>query len=222
MSKREKLGCFVAILFVFVLVLCAFLYMLFWPNPVYETNDIADYRVVKGNYNNDSPRRFVSSFFPERIEAYFSDVTYHYKAKKGDTYSFEMYLEFVIQDTQTYNAFIADVIGDNASEPFYFDSSYQVYYVSNYLFLSPTSTIIRNDKSKPPVMKEDKSKPPSIGSAKIGAVLFSDAEQRMIFWALGNFDGGGTYTDELNYFFNRFEINPWVYEKQAERAISEM
>ena len=63
-------------------------------------------------------------------------------------------------------------------------------------------------------MKEDKSKPPVIDNAKIGAVLFSDAEQRIIFFALGAYDGGGTSTDELNYFFDRFGINPWAYEKR--------
>ena len=214
MKTKRIIGCVIIAMLIIILLISTFFYFLLRPAPVFETNNIADYGVIKGNYDNERPREFVFSFFPEKIEEYFSDVSYHYKAKKGDTYAYEMYLEFMIQDTQTYSNFITDVIGDNASEPFYFDSSYQVYYVSNYLTLSPAITISRNNKSEPPVVKEDKSKPPVIDNAKIGAVLFSDAEQRIIFWALGAYDGGGTSTDELNYFFNRFGINPWAYEKR--------
>ena len=107
MTKQKKFGCFIAFLLVLVLALSSCLYWLNRPAPVYETNDITDYGIIKGNYDNDSPKKFVSSFFPENIEAYFSDVTYHYKAKKGDTYAYEMYLEFVIQDTEQYAFFLS-------------------------------------------------------------------------------------------------------------------
>lgn len=221
MSVKQKIGCLIIVVLAVVLLATACFYFLCNPvTVVYETNDIADYGVIEGNYDNERPKKFVSSFFPKIIEESFSDVIYHYKAKKGDTYAYEMYLEFAIQDTQTYEAFIDDVVGDNASEPFSFASDYQIYYVSNYLYLSPAISISRDDKTKPPVVKEDKSKAPFIENARIGAVLFSDAEQRIIFFALGVYDGGGTYTDELNYFFNRFDINPWEYEKTAIREIA--
>lgn len=220
MRVKKRISCVIIVVFSVAFLVAAFFCFLLMPAAIYETNDIADYGVIKGNYDNERPKEFVFSFFPKTIEEYFSDVSYHYKAKKSDTYAYEMYLEFAIQNTQAYKAFIADVIGDNAYEPFCFDSGYQIYYVSNYLYLSPASKIIHNDKSKPPVLKEDKSKPPLIENAKIGAVLFSDAEQRIIFFALGVYDGGGTSTDELNYFFNRFAVNPWVYEKRATRGIA--
>lgn len=213
MKVKRIIGCVVIAVLIIALLISGFFYVLLRPAPVFETNDIADYGVVKGNYNNKKPKEFVFSFFPKTIEDYFFDVSYHYKAIKGDTYAYEMYLEFVIQDTQTYRTFIADVIGNNATEPFYFDPDYQVYYVSNDLFLSFSLAI--DNKSEPPVMKEDKSKPPVIEDAEIGAVLFSDAEQRVIFFALGVYDGGGTSTEELNYFFNKFGIDPWVYEGKA-------
>ena len=215
MSVKEKIGCVTTVILFVVFLVSIFSYFLFRPAPIYETNDVADYGIVKGNYDNDTPQEFISSFFPERIESYFEDVQYHYKAKKSDTFAYEMYMEFVIQDTQTYNAFIADVIGDNAAEPFYFDPDYQINYVYNYLELSPDRTKRYDNKSKQTVWKEDKSKPPIIQAAKIGAVLFSDTEQRIIFFAFGLYDGGGTSTDELDYFFNRFEINPWVYQKRT-------
>lgn len=199
MTKQKKFGCFIAFLLVLVLALSSCLYWLNRPAPVYETNDIADYGIIKGNYDNDSPKKFVSSFFPENIEAYFSDVTYHYKAKKGDTYAYEMYLEFVIQDTEQYAFFLSNVIGDEVCEPFYFDPTYQAYYISNYLTLDQSLV----DGSL------------FIDNAKVGLVLFSEEEQRVFFIALGMYDGGGANVDELNFFFHRFGIDPQEYEKHT-------
>ncbi len=200
MDTRKKLGCLGIIVLVIILLFSSCMYMLHRPAPVYETNDIADYGVVKGNYDNEGPQKFVSSFFPEKIEEYFSDVTYHYKAKKLDTYAFEMYLEFVIQDTEKYSDFIANTIGDNICEPFYFDPSYQAYYVANLLHLG--SNYGENEFF--------------IGNAKVGLVLFSEVEQRVIFYVLGMYDGGGATTGGLNYFFDKFAIDPKEYEKQTD------
>ena len=110
MKVKQIIGCVVIVALIITLLISAFFYFLLRPAPVFETNDIADYGIIKGNYDNERPKEFVFSFFPKTIEDYFSDVSYHYKAKKGDTYAYEVYLEFVIQDPQTYNAFIADVI----------------------------------------------------------------------------------------------------------------
>ena len=199
MNKRIRLGCFIAFLVTISLVLSSCLY---FP-PVYETNDVADYGIVKGNYDNDSPKKYISSFFPEKIEDYFSDVTYHYKAQKLDTYAFEMYLEFEIQDTDKYASFISNishVIGNEVSETFYFDSAYQAYYISNYLTIFESS---------------DEDRPPYIENALIGLILFSEEEQRIIFFALGMYDGGGANVEELGFFFNRFEIDPLEYEERT-------
>ena len=221
MRIKKALGCLTACLVVLLIPVVFLLYLLFAPAPVYETNDIADYGVVKGNYDNERPKEFIFYFFPKAIEGSFSNISYHYKAKKLDTYAYEAYLEFVIEDTDAYTSFLSSVIGDGACEAFYFDAGYQIYYVSNYLHLFPGIKIIKDDTSKSPrVVEEDESLPPSIENAKTGAVLFSDTEQRIIFWALGVYDGGGTSTDELNYFFNRFGIDPLKYEKRATPGIS--
>ena len=199
MDTRKKLGCLGIIVLVIILLLSSCMYMLHRPAPIYETNDIADYGVVKGNYDNKRPEKFVSSFFPEKIEEYFSDVTYHYKAKKGDTLAFEMYLEFVIQDTEEFNNFIANTVGDDICESFYYDPSYQVYYLSNYYHLG----------------NHDEDRPPTIGYASVGLVLFSEEKQQIIFFAHGMYDGDGATVDEFNYFFNKFAIDPLEFEKYS-------
>ena len=205
-DRKWKIGCFSVALAVIILVVSVFCYFLNRPAPVYETNDVADYGIVKGNYDNDRPQEFISYFFPQKIEDYFSDITYHYKAKKLDTYAYEMYLEFVIQDAEKYTSFISNVIGNEVCEPFHFSPDYQAHYVSNYLTLSQLP-------EEHPLYIEGA--PPSIGNAKIGLILFSDEQQRIVFVALGMFDGGGANVEELGYFFNRFGIDPLEYEKRA-------
>ena len=50
------------------------------PGTVYETEDVADYRVITGNFNNSRPQDFIDSFFPAEISADFVDPIWHYKA----------------------------------------------------------------------------------------------------------------------------------------------
>ena len=48
---------------------------------IYETTSIEDYGRYIGNYDNDTPHSFITSFFPAEIDDSFSDVEYSYKAK---------------------------------------------------------------------------------------------------------------------------------------------
>ena len=201
-DRKWKIGCLSVALVVIALVVSVLCYFLFRPAPVYETNDIADYGVVKGNYDNDTPKEFISSFFPKKIESYFSDVTYHYKAKEGDTYAYEMQLEFVIKDTDKYTAFLSDVIGDAVCEPFYFAPDFQAHYISDELELGECREDYRF----------------YISGAKIGLVLFSEEERRFVFVALGMYDGGGANVEELGFFFDRFGIDPEEYARRAEHG----
>jgi hypothetical protein len=66
-----------------------------------------------------------------------------------------------------------------------------------------------------PVVKKNKSGGYAIHYAEIGKVLFSEEEQRVIFFALGDYDGGGTDTAELGYFFTRFDIDEKEYQDHA-------
>ena len=198
---NKKLVRNIVIVSVIVIAIAALAYfLLLRPVPVYETNDIADYAIVKGNYDNESPQKFVSSFFPEKIEDTFSDVTYHYKAQKLDTYAYEMYLEFVIEDKESFNSFLSGVVGENSCEPFYFDSAFQALYISNYLTLGDE-------------------KPLYYTNAKVGMILYAEEEQRLIFTALGVYDGGGTFVDDLCFLFRRFGIDPQEYEKRTTPGI---
>lgn len=167
---------------------------------IYETTRIEDYGKITGNFDNDRPSEFIHSFFPAEIGDNFSDISYLYKAKKGDTYAYECYLEFVIKDPDAYFAFVEEHIARSESTPFLYDIAFCEQSVSNVLYLQPSET------------KKD---PYAIGAAELGKILYSDQQQRIIYVALGMYDGGGATTAELGFFFSRFHIDPWKYAKTA-------
>ena len=174
--------------------------MLFYvtrPSSYYmhETTDVAQYGIYTGTGHNEYVHDYIHSFFPDSIEKSFSDVTYSYRANSIDQYAFEAYLEFVIKDPELFARHIAK-IGDVEWETFEFDSRYWEYDISNKLdiFISAAST--------------ESQIVYAIESAKIGKILYDPVEQRMIYVAIGVYDGGGTNTKDLCVFFNRFDIDP--------------
>lgn len=167
---------------------------------IYETNDINDFGVYTGNSDNETPAQFITSFFPTTIENSFSDVIYHYKAKNFDTYAYEAYLEFAVPDQNTFHELLMNFVVLEESIPFRYDNSYMEYSISNVLYT--------HSESK-------QSGAYSIGYSEVGKILYSEEEQRFIFWALGVYDGGGTDTSELNYFFKRFNIDVTDYRDYA-------
>jgi len=193
-----------SLLLIVCIIICGILITLFFSGygSVFETNDVADYGTYVGNFDNETPAEFISSFFPESIESSFSDVIYHYKAKKGDTYAYEAYLEFVINDPEQFSSYIENNLDRNACYVFSYDPSYQVYVISEMLEL-------HNE----PEYQAQNAYP--ISRAKFGIALFSETEQKVIYFALGMYDGGGTTTAELNYFFDRFQIDPVVLEQNG-------
>ncbi len=198
--KKVLKGCLtISVAFFAVLLLaCGYLVYTFTrPAEVYETNSIADYGNIVGNYDNETPKEYIFSFFPETISDSFSDVTYHYKAKKFDTYAYEAYLEFVIEDEAVFSEFIKPYVDDSA--PSVYDESFMEKSIFHHLCLdhnTETETYIED--------------------AEIGKILYSEDEQRIVFFALGLHDGGGTRVSELSYFVDRFGIDWEDLEAESE------
>lgn len=162
---------------------------------IFVTNNISDYGIIIGNYDNDTPRDFIQSFFPGSIDEGYTDVVYHYSSKKLDSYSYEAYLEFVVQDKDSYELLIDSVTHGEPLSLFPYDQRYRQYVISDVLWISSGDT----------------SQECWIERAQIGKVLFLDETQSVIFVAIGVYDGGGTRTEERNYFFSRFGIDPSEY-----------
>ena len=175
----------------------------------YSTTDPALYGEYQGNYDNRSVQEFVSAFFPAEIEPYYEDVQYSYRAQKGDAYAFETYLEFTIDDTQRYNEFVSRYTSGLEAVPFRYNSDFTEYTVSD---------IFRPVYDTAPSYEEEDGV--AISYAKIGKILCCPEENRIIFVALGVYDGGMADTAFLNIFFNRFSIPPREYAAQLNAASS--
>lgn len=168
---------------------------------VYETNDVSDYGKIVGNFDNKSAREFIFSFFPQELDSSFSDITYYYWAKKGDAYAYECFLEFTIEDKHTYEQFIEQYANSEKTQPFAYDSNYMEYSVSNVIAMHWDSP---NDEGGYPITW-----------AWIGKVLYCEEQQKICFFALSTYDGSGTDTTELNYFFDKFNVNLINYQMDA-------
>lgn len=192
----KKIG-IVLIVITIIVFLPATLLWLSGDGAVYETTNINDYGKIRNNYDNDTPKEFIFSFFPAEIQDCFSNITYHYKAKKFDTYAYECYLEFTVDDSDTFDQIVQCYANPSQSVPFAYDNSFKDYTVSDYLCLQPI---------------EDSQTAYPIEGAEFGKILYRQDDRRIIFIALGVYDGGGTTTAELGYFFAKFAIDPQELE----------
>lgn len=168
---------------------------------VYETTDVADYGNITGNNDNKTPREFIFTFFPEALDSSFSDVTYHYTAVKGDDHAYECYLEFRIEDPEEFAEFIDTHTDAEKTAVFRYDDSFREYTISNQFEILLESA------------KESGGYP--IDYAVIGKILYAEKEQRVIFWALGMWDGARADTTQLDTFFSRFGIDVVDYQMNA-------
>lgn len=194
---RSALKCVVAVLLLLIVFVLVMVWSVF-PRQ-YVTTDLSDYGKYTGNNDNKFPREFISSFFPESIDESFSNVRYSYRAQKNDAYAFETYLEFQIEDADVFQAYISQNIGRNVTD-FRYDETYKEYIIADEFRLSS------------PEEDEELTAPYHIRYAKVGKILYSQTEQRIIYIAMGVYDGGIAKTDFLCEYFNRFNIDPLEYD----------
>lgn len=182
----------------------------------YENTDIARYGEYPepdsfffGLYDrwSQKPVALINDFFPGGISENFSEIQYRVYAENVDAYGFEAYLEFTIEDRTEFEAYIRNVIGDNPTHPFRYDNRFQEYKIADIFSLDDTEIT-------------DEGKQHYIGWADIRKILYSEEEQRIIYVALGMYDGGGDSVEELSVFFPRFRIDPIDYEQHAEPIAS--
>ena len=194
------LGLLIGLLSIFFLVVLMLMGIYFYYSNLeqYVTTDLKDYGHYTGNYNNEWVEDFINAIFPLEISECFSDVKYSYRAEKGDTFAFEAYLEVEIKEYDVYEEVLESYIGDAKGTEFVYDSSYNEVVYYDYFE-------VRNES------KEADNGDYHIGEAYIGKILYCEEEQKIIFVALGVYDGGWTTTDFLNVYFQRFNIDPFEY-----------
>ena len=167
--------------------------------------DVSKYGHYTGTAANQFVRNYINSFFPAQIEESFSDVRYSYKAAGENTYDFEAYLEFSITDTGAFWRYVEKIAPEGTWETFSFDEAYQIHTIENRLDIQAGSVDEPESELYHPIER-----------AKIRTILYNGETQTIIFWALGVYDGGGVGTNFLNVFFDRFGIDPVIYEQTAD------
>ena len=202
--KSQKMKILCCLMLIVLMIGLFVVHCLLWDYTTVIT-DVSQYGHYDGTAVDDFVTDYINSFFPDKIEDYFSDVNYVYKALSHDTYAFEAYLEFTIEDPELFHRFVRDVAPENGWDTFAFDENYQIYLLENGLDISTEDVVDTETGLYYPIER-----------ARIRAVLYSEETQTVIFWAFGVYDGGGVRTDYLNTFFDRFEIDPVVYEQTAD------
>jgi hypothetical protein len=139
------------------------------------------------------------------IDQSFSNITYSYKAENTDSYGFEAYLEFHIEDKEQFDEYVSVLKKGRSWQNFDFCPGFQECNLENVLVLDldddvdPASIFYRQ-----------------ILCARIRKILYSSETQTIIYVAIGVYDGGGIGTNYLNTFFDRFQIDPAVYMRIAD------
>lgn len=174
------------------------------PVEITETDNLADYRVVTGNYNNRRPQTFIDSFFPAEIGEDFADSIWHYKAKKFDSIGCEAYLEFTLPEEAAFAAHYAGLAQHGEPRAFPFDARYEMWVIDNRMDAWTSSERGQPDREVPDVR--------NIEEASVGLILCEPEAQRFVYFALMVHDGGATDESDLNYFFDRFGVEMWRFE----------
>ena len=171
----------------------------------YSTTNVADYGNYTGTNNNHIVKTIISSFFPEEIPNFSENVNYSYRADNINSYGFEAYLELMMPDSDIFYDYVEDIGSKNRWMNFSFDPSYRVLILDNQLDIDEDSLASPESNFYHPIER-----------AKIRIILINPETQTVIFWALGVYDGGAIGTNFLNSFFDRFDIDPVIYELTAD------
>lgn len=196
---------FITILSGVMILVLTLILMITIPTKYTTTTDISDYGIYGGTCSDSFVSSYINSFFPDKIAPSFSNIRYSYKAENTDSYGFEAYLEFQIEDKALFEEYISTVKQDRNFQTSSFCSGFQECNIENALVLD-----LDDDTDSAGIFYMQ------IDFAKIRKILYSPETQTIIYVAIGVYDGGGIGTNYLNAFFDRFQIDPAVYMKTAD------
>lgn len=166
----------------------------------FTASGVESYGIIDGNGTDVRAKELFAILFPPEIKDSFQDITYEYKAAGLDSWSFEIYLEFVLEDSAEFQEYVNGIAPSESWLPFEYDETYLEYIYSDWY----------DAKYHVP---EDYY---SIDSAEIAKILINTEEQRIITVALGVHDGGAAEAYDFTVFFDRFQIDPMEYTKRPD------
>lgn len=204
LNVKQKLGCLVTVLTVFVIPLMLIFVIIPMQFMKFDgtwrvTENLAEYGVIKDNCDNEWPEKFLMGFFPEKIEPYFENVVYKYKAFDWCDYNCEMYLEFTIADPEQFHSYVETLTEGLTAQVFPYDVKYDDYIIHNHLYVEPSSS------SEP-----GNERYYFRFGARMGRILVCEEEQRIICQGILIRGCCGGYAEDYD-FYDRFGIDPQEY-----------
>lgn len=191
--------CAVGISLICIILVSIFVVSLLIYSPQYtQRTHVLEYGDWSGSGSTEFVTAYIESFFPDTIDSAFSDVVFSYRANNADTYAFEAYLEFRVEDPVVFRQYISSIaVGDQWKE-FSFDSSFQELAIEDHF-----------------VIGHDYPLSDRIIQAKVRKVLFDAQTQTIIYYAMGVFDGGVADIEHFHQLFQRFAIDPKEYAQNC-------
>jgi hypothetical protein len=174
----------------------------------HDPDEYGNYVGVPESYQQE----FMGRFFPEEISSEFQNVTYCYASRPIDLYGFEAYLEFTIEDPAVFEAHVASATAGMRRGVFWFEPSYEEYVLPTVNQETFCDLLLLNSEKHD---EETGSSYYTIEYAKIAKILVNKDEQRIIYVAMGVYDGGASDTVLLGTYFERFQIDPEEYEEYS-------
>ena len=165
----------------------------------YTTEDIADYGEIKGNNSNDTVEAFLMSYFPQKLEPYFENIVYSYKANNECSYKTEMYLEFTISDPAQFQSYVTELTDGRMGQEYPYNVKYDDYIIHNHLYVEP----VFDDETG------EENHYYRFG-ARMGRILVCEEEQRVVFEGIIVYNCCGGYASEFA-FYDRYGIDPQEY-----------
>ena len=222
LSKKQRTLCLLALILLapilLIAIFLAFGYLLLFlysggQSMEFVTHDLADYRIITGTCNDSRVQARMDSFFPEQIEEYFTEIQYSYCANIYDNIGCEAYLEFVIEDDVQFQEYVQNTLEQLAEQeeyetaPFRYDNAYQEYVLWDRIHFHSPYTVDENETYY------------YIESACILKILINESENRVIYEMLIVYNGGGSSTEQLGRYFERFHIDPMEYKQYTDSII---
>lgn len=163
------------------------------------TQDLADYGDYRDQIGNQGAAPFILSFFPEKLDTDFKDIQYSFTIGKRNQYGSEAYLEFTIEDSSVFSDCVSQISAEEGWTPFPYDENYM--------------QCVKKD-----VIHLDSADGTSYYyvDAKIGRILYSAKEQKIIYSAIQARESGYAHIDDLTVFFQRFDIDVLSYAERAD------
>ena len=169
-----------------------------------QTTDLSEYGNLTGLewHQTQRAKDDFEALFPQRIEPYFEEVEYYYRAKDLFPW-YEILLEFTIRSQEDFEAYLSTLPAMDEFHPSPYLPSYLEYTRgTNYVDFDPINAEDRANGAGTEYFRID--------CARIQKIMVNMETHHVVIACLWISDDGGTKTTEV-YYFQHFQIDPQLF-----------